>query len=176
MKALILALMTSAAACGGASATTPPPAPPAAGPGGMRQMHAMHGGAGGQTCPMQAPGTQVVAADTADGVAVAFTTTGDVGALREHVRHMAAMHEREANRAGASAHMPMVPSTARVEDIDGGARIVLTPRQPDQLAALRGHVHDHADRMARGECPMMDQSHGEHERSHEHHAPPPPTP
>lgn len=49
----------------------------------------------------------------------------------------------------------MIPSTARTEDVEGGARIVMTPKNASDLAALRQHVRDHAARMANGECPMM---------------------
>ena len=64
------------------------------------------------------------------------------------------------------SHEGMVPSSATVEDVEAGARIVLTPNDPAQLGALRTHVHGHAERMARGECPMMmmgkDGEHSEH--------------
>jgi hypothetical protein len=46
-------------------------------------------------------------------------------------------------------------ATAAVEEIDGGARIVLRPKDPGQLEALRAHARMRADSMARGECPMM---------------------
>ncbi|HET9622932.1 MAG TPA: hypothetical protein VFP84_16285 [Kofleriaceae bacterium] len=91
-----------------------------------------------------------------------FTTTGEVAQLRDRVRHMAAMHEHmmgdgaEASPKMGDGHpMMMVPSTARAEDIDGGARIVLVPKEPAQLAALRAQVHAHADHMASGHCAMM---------------------
>jgi hypothetical protein len=52
--------------------------------------------------------------------------------------------------------MKMIPSKARVEDVDGGARIVLTPNDPAQLAELREHVQHHAEMMKKdGGCPMM---------------------
>jgi len=55
-----------------------------------------------------------------------------------------------------AGHMPMamVPSTARAEDTDGGARLVLTPEDPTKLAELRAQVREHAAHMANGECPM----------------------
>jgi hypothetical protein len=57
---------------------------------------------------------------------------------------------------GKHETMNKVPSTARAEDIDAGARIVLTPRDPSQLAELRARVHEHAAQMASGHCPMME--------------------
>jgi len=53
------------------------------------------------------------------------------------------------------SHSEMVPATATVEDVDGGARIVPSPNDATQRRALRTHVHDHAERMAQSDCPMM---------------------
>lgn len=113
-------------------------------------------------CPMEVPGTQVSVADTQDGVAITFTTSGEVAQLRQRVHAMAAMHEHMmsggmmgSGGAMGSSGMMMVPSDARAEDIQGGARLVLTPKDPAQLAQLRDHVHAHAAQMARGDCPMM---------------------
>ena len=52
----------------------------------------------------------------------------------------------------------MPTATAAAEDIEGGARLILQPKDPAQLGALREHVRMKAQRMAGGECPMM--SHG----------------
>lgn len=51
--------------------------------------------------------------------------------------------------------MMMPAATASVEDIEGGARLVLRPKDPAQLGALRQHVRARAERMQHGECPMM---------------------
>lgn len=115
---------------------------------------------------MQVPGTQVSAEDTNDGVAMVFTTTGDVSELRQRVHHMAEMHDQMSgnNAAGMDAdgdrhkHMManVVPSTANAQDIDRGARITLTPKDPSKLADLRAHAREHAARMANGQCPMVE--------------------
>jgi hypothetical protein len=63
---------------------------------------------------------------------------------------------------GSGHVMKMLDSTAHAEDIDAGARIVLVPKDPAQLAELREHVREHAGRMASGHCPMME--------AHEQHA------
>jgi hypothetical protein len=42
-----------------------------------------------------------------------------------------------------------------VEDTPSGARIVLVPNDPSQLAELRDHAREHAAMMNKGECPMM---------------------
>jgi hypothetical protein len=51
--------------------------------------------------------------------------------------------------------MMMPAATASAEDIEGGARLILQPKDPAQLGALREHVRMKAQRMAGGECPMM---------------------
>lgn len=127
-------------------------------------------------CPMMKD-TQVTATDEEHDVAITFTTQGDPTELRAHVRKMAAMHDRMANGmmgggmgsgsgammgsgmmgGGMPAHMAMVPSHAAVNDVDHGARIVLTPDDPAQLGALRDHVHTHVEMMKSGRCPMMEE-------------------
>lgn len=125
-------------ACGGSK---PPPPTSTTAPA----HHEMAG-----MCPLEVSGTQVASAETSDGAAIAFTTTGDVANLRQRVHHMAEMHDHMAGEM-----MKMVPSSAHAEDIDGGARIVLVPKDPAQLSELRAHVRDHAAMMAGGHCPMM---------------------
>jgi hypothetical protein len=49
----------------------------------------------------------------------------------------------------------MPPATARSEDIEGGARLIFTPRDAADLPKLRDHAREHADKMASGQCPMM---------------------
>jgi hypothetical protein len=139
-------------------------------------------------CPMMMKmDAQIVASDTSDGAAIAFTTTGDVAGLRMRVRHMADMRNRMANgmmgmgkgdgmrggddtgmrdggmrgdlgggmQRGGMGMMQMVPARASVEDIPGGARLVLTPADPARLVTLRQQTHAQAAMMQRGECPMM---------------------
>jgi len=152
-------------ACGGSKSepTAPQPTPSVA------QTHGGTASAGG-VCPMDVSGTKVAVDDTADGVAIRFTTTGDVAQLRQRVHAMADKHEHMMHggmmgsggmgpgHGGGPGHMmKMVDSTARAEDIEGGARIVLTPKDPAQLGDLRAHVREHAARMASGHCPMMEQ-------------------
>ncbi len=76
--------------------------------------------------------------------------------------------------------MMMPAATASVEDLESGARLILQPKDPAQLGALREHVLMKAQRMAGGECPMMSPgSVGElapakpgdadHDAHHQHH-------
>jgi hypothetical protein len=50
----------------------------------------------------------------------------------------------------------MARATARSEEIEGGARITLTPSDPADLEALREHVRHMAAQMVPGQCPMME--------------------
>lgn len=61
----------------------------------------------------------------------------------------------EGMHGGMMGGSMMPAATARSEEIEGGARIVLTPRDPSELTALREHARHMADRMASGQCPMM---------------------
>ena len=124
------------------------------GPGGMSEM-----------CPEKVPGTTARAEDVDGGAALSFTTTGDVAEVRRRVQRMAEMHNQhhgdgKSSMGGSMGMMGemMPPSQARAEDVDGGARLILTPEKPADLAAVREKVHQHAAMMAGGQCPMM--SHG----------------
>lgn len=99
-----------------------------------------------------------------------FTTSGDVNDLRMRVRHMASMRNRMAGMHGQGemgggmgrggmhgGHMGMmqVPAHASVDDVPGGARLVLTPVDPAERDALREQTRAQAAMMERGECPML---------------------
>jgi hypothetical protein len=123
---------------------------------------------------MQIPGTTVVALNIEGGAALAFTSTSNVPELRQRVRRMSDMeNERQQHgeagwmvttsgrvvEAPASSTTPapmMLPrSTAAVDDIENGARLVLQPTNPAQLAELREHTALQAAKMARGQCPAI---------------------
>ena len=58
-------------------------------------------------------------------------------------------------------NMMMVPATATVQDIDGGAQLIFTPREPSQWKELALHLKFFVERMQNGECPMtMMMQHG----------------
>jgi hypothetical protein len=81
---------------------------------------------------------------------------GGAGAEKEHGAGAAPGHEgRDRGGMMMGGGMMMPAATAAVEDIEGGARLVLRPKDPAQLEALREHARMMAGRMARGECPMM---------------------
>jgi len=104
-------------------------------------------------CPMHVAGATASEADVEGGAALDIkTSTGDVADLRARARKMAAMSDQ--CTCPMMAKMKSTPSTATVEDIEGGARITYKPKDPNQLAALRENVRDHAQHMHAG-CPMM---------------------
>lgn len=185
------------AACASSQASREPTtsASPATAESSGMQGEGMRGGMAGM-CPMQVEGTTVRAADVEGGVALTFTTSGDVAELRRRVAHMAemhghhgehhghgmGMHGQSSGGGGEHAHgaqqggagqpqsgqhqggmmmgggMMMPAATARTEEIDGGARVILTPRDPADLGKLREHAQHMAERMASGQCPMMERS------------------
>jgi hypothetical protein len=102
-------------------------------------------------CPMDVEGTSVTAQDTSDGAAMVFRTTGDVDALRISVRELAEQHN--AHRAAGGAGMP--PSIATVEDVGGGARLVLTASGEEDVEVLQAMVAQRDEAMAAGgTCPL----------------------
>jgi len=92
--------------------------------------------------------------DTADGVAMTFTTeSGDLEQLRQRVRYMADMlnmqpatRPPQAGRGGMMGAM-MLSARASFEDATNGARLMLQPRDEDGLDDLRGRVRLLADRL-----------------------------
>lgn len=150
--------MTSRAHEGSATHSAMEPAAAQPGTGGS-EMSAM--------CPLAVAGTTVREQDIEGGGALVFTTTqGDVMELRRRVAHMADMHNQHVathqqrehqgtGGAGPGPAMEIPNAQARVEDIEGGARVVYTPKDPAQVPALREELVRHASRMGTGSCPMM---------------------
>jgi len=67
-------------------------------------------------------------------------------------------HEGQGCHCGPHAgmmgkHMPA--SHVTTEEVPGGIRLVFTPEDASQLDALRESVHQHAEMMSSGHCPMM---------------------
>ena len=169
------------------TATEPPSGAPAHSMMGSGMMPMMGEGA---PCPMGVQGTTVQATETADGMSMAFTTTGDVGELRRRAHAMADRMNGQASGAmgmsgmmmkggdggagmmmgsgmghpgmmgdgGAGMMMggSMPPMNVQVDDVEGGARLRMTPRDPSRVAEMKKHVQQHAQMMNQGHgCPMM---------------------
>ncbi|MBS2027610.1 MAG: hypothetical protein JST54_06890 [Deltaproteobacteria bacterium] len=124
----------------------------------------------GGICPFAVPGTRVVTSKVEGGAALDFTThKGGVAELRRRVAAVAERHNAlhdlggtaVASRSNAPGHgvsggevPPMNSAKASVEDIDGGARVILTPQDPSQLQVLRQHVESRVALMYRQGCPV----------------------
>jgi hypothetical protein len=127
--------------------------------------HGMPGGMAG-LCPAEVPDTRVAASDTPNGGAITFTTSAaNVDEVRRRAHAMADMHNQHHGAAAADApaggqHGMMAgmmppPSHAVAEDVDGGARISVTPDAPADLEKLRSTMRMHAEHMQGGRCGMM---------------------
>ncbi len=117
-----------------------------------------------EACPVSVEGAEVQSREVPNGVALVFTTEGDVDELRARVDRFAQLHNEQSatpmpsgreERGEHAMHHGMVPSRAEVEEIDRGAQIILTPRDPGQLSALRQDAERSAQQMSGGECPVM---------------------
>jgi hypothetical protein len=105
-------------------------------------------------CPVIVENTGVATADTANGIALVFTTEkGDVAELQRRVERMANRHNAMSDRP--MRRRRMVPTTAGYEAIPNGGRLIFTPKDPAQLDQLRTQVREMAERMKKGDCSMM---------------------
>lgn len=138
-------LIATATACGGSSSpsqdTTPVAAPaPAA--------------ADDPTCPLVVPGTSLSVEDTTTGAALVFVTTGDAKAVRARAAAFAQMHTSHDGPPKALGMMFSPTSTATASEIEGGARVELTAKNPEDVAKLQGELRMHAGHLTGGSCEM----------------------
>jgi hypothetical protein len=110
-------------------------------------------------CPLGVEGARVTVEDTADGVALTFTTLSRVDELRTRARTAAEMHGAAQQQGtghdglhGQGGHhglhaMHLPPATGTVQDVADGARILLVPLDLADLARLREHARDGAARV-----------------------------
>lgn len=127
--------------------------------GGQQSKHVHGGGPMAVVCPMPVAGTTVEASDVDGGAALTFTTTTDVGELRQRVRRMAELHnthpareQRPAPSSEGAAQGPIPASIANSVDVENGAQLTLVPKSPSELATLREHARQHAGKITRGDC------------------------
>lgn len=124
-------------------------------------------------CPMNVPGTRVIAADAVNGETLTFTTTGAVGELRVRVMEMAQRHNAHHADAGAQIGVghggmmasenpmgaPTMPASwATVVEVERGATIVIVPNDTVDLARLRSVIRIRAERMQRNGCDLVGQA------------------
>jgi hypothetical protein len=106
-------------------------------------------------CPMSLPGTSLATSDTAEGIAINFTTRAEnVSELRRRVERMAAMHGGMASNQGMMKS-EMLPGRAVYEPIEMGAQLTMTPKDPAKLGEFRDQVRTHVEQMKKSGCSMM---------------------
>ena len=122
-------------------------------------------------CPAAMDGVRVTVEDTDGGVALRFTgEQADLHELRQRTTALGRTYDtlprqagspvptmtpegRTEPAAGVSAQLRDTPaSSATVEEIEGGARLILVPEEQAQLDVLRDSVRAHARRMQTGQC------------------------
>ncbi len=108
------------------------------------------GSAGAEASPDQGSAGSGQGSDEAGGGDTGMGSTGSADAGADQGAG-APMHER----------MMSHPSHAVVEDVDGGARVIVTPDDPADLERLRAAVRSHTERMSEtGSCGMGRMGHG----------------
>lgn len=150
-----------------APAATPPPkiaatqhaeaAAPAAEAGGDKA-----GARKMANCPCTVEGAKTEIADAADGVVVTVTGQGEaaVSEIRARAKHLAEVapktpadvvkHTGEGEGGGGLGNCPIVlaDTTLTMEEVPGGAKLVVKPGKPEDLATLRAVVKDRHSKLA----------------------------
>lgn len=128
-----------------------------------------------ETCPMNVEGTTRQVSKLDDAVAMDFTTTGDVEELRQRVQKMhGKMHAKEDMMNGGQGKMQhgqmtedqrqmrqqmkqmMSDVTTTTAEIDGGIRMMFSPKDSAQTDPLYQMMQKHSQMMEEnGMCPMM---------------------
>ena len=115
-------------------------------------------------CPLGIAGATVSVEDTADGVALGFTSVDKPAEMRERANDAAAQHGpgarmgrgHEGGHAEGGEHglkaMQMPAARSVAEDIPGGARIRFVPADPADKDALRVKVRERAAMMNASSC------------------------
>jgi hypothetical protein len=136
-------------------------------------------------CPTLVDGAQVDVVDQPGRVEILFTTqSGDVYDLRSRVRSLARVYEAGARGTADTAqtsfpdeapgpfegHLtnpgtgqgprirPIPAVASSVSNVEGGARIVLTPVDPSELEDLGQRVREHQELIRAGHCWMLQEA------------------
>lgn len=133
-------------------------------------------------CPMLVQNAEVEMEQTDDGVALEFTAkNGDVDNILQWAKQLAQMYEMHEGRyhmtwrhikpgeqgkmmkgqdpMASAGRMPAVKAT--VEETQKGARIVLVPKDENQLDTLRQHIKGHKERMTSGQYWALQEEEGQ---------------
>jgi hypothetical protein len=92
--------------------------------------------------------------DASGGAAVIYRTKGDVDALRARTAEVASFHNSGAAKGPVLHDLASIPHNARVESMEGGAKLVLTPKRLSlhDLEALRRNVQQEVLIMQKRGC------------------------
>jgi hypothetical protein len=104
----------------------------------------------GSSCPLVVPGAQVSFAPTPGGTSVLFAAPDDatLQELREHVRRLAADH----NRASSRLVMLDLPHRADMVPIPGGARLDLVTGIGNDTLELQRSIETNGPALLAGYC------------------------
>lgn len=160
----LLCVISISSAMWGCASDSSARTPPASAQADLADPHATHG----WLCPVQVPGTTVTANDVAGGTALEFKTSADhIAEMRERVRDIAAVYNHHdagdpldstpapaqgTNSERVHHDLGMPVGSASVEEISGGARLILRPDDPAQLQALRERARIHTGRVVGDDC------------------------
>ncbi len=116
-------------------------------------------------CPVGVEGARIAIADAPGGADLTLTASADrVPELRQRLRDAASLYGVGAHRGlghhgahlGAQRHglrlTELPPLDARVEDVDGGARMHLRAKVPSQADELRSRLHARVEAVGAGPC------------------------
>ena len=121
-------------------------------------------------CPSSVKGA-TTAVSAADGKIVVTITGGDAAEIRKRSAHLASLNDADASEAphsgkgtggGALGKCPVVVGHGAItsEDVDGGAKVSISPKTPEGLAELNALVHDRAEALAAGKGHEHGTGHG----------------
>ncbi len=116
-------------------------------------------------CPLYTSGAKVEFARVEGGGSLTFTGgAASVAELRGRARRVVNMHNDRLDtraRAGEASsdqsadRWRMPQARASVQDVQGGARVVLIPSDAVQLGSLREHMQTQLGRINYDECPAL---------------------
>ena len=118
-----------------------------------------------ESCPVGVPEARIRAVETPEGIDVHFSAPAErIEELRRRVRGQARANGPDRHRGdghdgehrGPRDHglrlWSIAKVTARAEDTDSGAKLVITPVDPADLAEVRSRVVARVDHLANSEC------------------------
>jgi hypothetical protein len=115
-------------------------------------------------CPLGVPDATILAQETNDGVAVVFTSKDHEEELRQRVFDVSAQYGPGARfgKGHAGTHglggrhglqvQELPPVTLSMNEIDGGARLRVTPVHPEDRDGVRAKVRARAEKLASDPC------------------------